>query len=211
MKVPSFQFPRTKNMELSLHLFKSHPTSDALTKFLMVLPSLYTLNQSNAYSHSIQITWNNSDQFNSFVQSCLTLCNPMNHSTPGLPVHHHLPDSTQTHVHWVGDAIQASHPLSSPSPPALNLSQHQGLFKWVSSSHQVAKILEFQLQHQSYRWTTRTDLLYDGLVRYLCSPRDSQESSPTPQFKSINSSALSFLYGPTLTSIHDYWQNHSLD
>ena len=73
----------------------------------------------------------------------------MNLSTPGLPVHHQLPESTQTHVHCVGDAIQPSHPLSSPSPPALNLSQHQGLFKWVSSSHQVAKVLEFQLQHQS--------------------------------------------------------------
>ena len=73
----------------------------------------------------------------------------MNHSTPGLPVHHQLPESTQTHVHRVNDAIQPSHPLSSPSPPSLNLSQHQGLFQWVSSSHQVAKVLEFQLQHQS--------------------------------------------------------------
>ena len=69
----------------------------------------------------------------------------MNHSTPGLPVHHQLLELTQTHVHWVGDAIQPSHPLSSPSPPAFNLSQHQGLFKWVSSSHEVAKVLEFQL------------------------------------------------------------------
>ena len=97
-------------------------------------------------------------QFSSVAQSCLTLCNPMNCSTPGLPVHHQLPEFTQTHVHWVGDAIQPSHPLSSPSPPALNLSQHQGL-KWVSSSHQVAKVLEFQLQHQSHQWTPRTDLL----------------------------------------------------
>ena len=92
------------------------------------------------------------------TQSCPTLCDPMNHSTPGLPVHHQLPESTQTHVHWVGDAIQPSHPLSSPSP-ALNLSQHQGLFKWVSSSHQVAKVLEFQLQHQSFQWIFRTDFL----------------------------------------------------
>ena len=84
-------------------------------------------------------------QFSSVAQSCLTLCNPMNRSTPGLPVHHQLPEFTQTHVHWVGDAIQPSHPLSSPSPPALNLSQHQGFFKWVSSSHHVAKVLEFQL------------------------------------------------------------------
>jgi len=75
-------------------------------------------------------------QFSSVTQSCPTLCDPMNHSMPGLPVHHQLPESTQTHVHWAGDAIQSSHPLSSPSPPALNLSQHQGLFKWVSSSHQ---------------------------------------------------------------------------
>ena len=91
-------------------------------------------------------------QFSSVAQSCPTLCDPMNCSTPGLPVHHHLPESTQTHVHRVGDAIQSSHPLSSPSPPALNLSQHQGLFKWVSSSHEVDKVLEFQLQHQSFRW-----------------------------------------------------------
>ena len=73
----------------------------------------------------------------------------MNHSTPGLPVHHQFPESTQTHVHWVGDAIQPSHPLSSPSPAVLNLSQHQVLFKWVSSLHQVAKVLEFQLQHSN--------------------------------------------------------------
>ena len=150
-------------------------------------------------------------QFSSVTQSCLTLCNPMNHSTPGLPVHHQFPEFTQTHVHWVGDAIQLSHPLSSPSLPALNLSQHQGLFQWVSSSHQVAKVLELQLQHQSYQWTPRTDLLQNGLVGSPCSPRDSQESSLTPQFKSINSSMLSFLYSPTLTSIHDYWKNHSLD
>ena len=150
-------------------------------------------------------------QFSSATQLCPTLCDPMNHSTPGLPVHHQMPESTQTHVHWVGNAIQPSHPLSSPSPPALNFSEHQGLFKWVSSSHQVAKVLEFQLQHQSFQWTPRTDLLSDGLVGSPCSPRDSQESSPTPQFKSINSSALSFLYNPTLTSIRDHWKNHSLD
>ena len=98
------------------------------------------------------------NQFSSVAQSCLTLCYPMNLSTPGLPVHHQLPESIQTHVHCVGDAIQPSHPLLSPSP-ALNLSQHQGLFQWVSSSHQVAKVLEFRLQHQSFQWTPRTDLL----------------------------------------------------
>ena len=84
-------------------------------------------------------------QFTSVTQSCLTPCNPMNCSTPGLPVHHQLPEFTQTHVHRVGDAIQLSHPLSSPSPPAPNSSQQQSLFQWVNSSHEVAKVLEFQL------------------------------------------------------------------
>ena len=149
-------------------------------------------------------------QFSSVAQSCPILCDPMACSMPGLHVYHQLQESTQTHVHWVGDAIQPSHPLSSPSSPALNLSQHQGLFKWVSCSHQVAKVLEIQLQYQSFQWILRTDLLWDGLVGSPCSPRDSQESSPAPQLKSINSLALSFLYSPTLTSIHDYWKNHSL-
>ena len=107
-------------------------------------------------------------------QLCPTLCDPMNHSTPGLPVHRQLPEFTQTHVHWVGDAIQPSHPLSSPSPSTFNLSQHQGLFQCVCSSHQVAKVLEFQLQHQSFQWIFRTDFLKDGLVGSPCSPRDSQ-------------------------------------
>ena len=84
-------------------------------------------------------------QFSSVAQLCLTPCNPMNCSTPGLPVHHQLPEFTQTHVHWVGDAIQLSHPLLSPSPHAPNPSQHQGLFQWVNSSHEVAKVSEFQL------------------------------------------------------------------
>ena len=118
--------------------------------------------------------------------------------------HHQLLEPTQTHVHQVGDAIQPSHPLSSPSPPAFHLSQHQGLFKWVSSSHQMAKVLEFQLQHQSIQWIFRTDFLWDGLIWAPCSPRDSQESSPTPRFKSINSLAISSLYGPALTSIHTW-------
>ena len=98
-------------------------------------------------------------QFSSVAQWCPTLHNLMDHSTPGLPVHYQLPEFTQTLLHWVSDAIQPSHPLLSPSAPALNLSQHQGLFKWVSSSHQVVKGLEFQLQHQSFQWTPRTDLL----------------------------------------------------
>ena len=126
----------------------------------------------------------------------------------GLPVHHQLPEFTQTYVHRVSDTIQ---PLSSPSPPVPNPSQHQGLFQRVSSSHEVAKVLEFQLQHQSFQWTPRTDFLHDWLVWFPCSPKDSQESSPIPQFKSINSPALSLLHSPTLISIHDYWKNHSLD
>ena len=154
---------------------------------------------------------NSSVQFSSVAQLCPTLCDPMNCSTPGLPVHHQLPEFTQTHAHRVSDAIQPSHPLSSTSPPAPNPSKHHSLFQWVNSSNEVAEVLEFQLQHQSLQWTPRTDLLQDGLVGSSCSPRDSQESSPTPQFKSINSSALSFLHSPTLTSIHDYWKNHSLD
>ena len=150
-------------------------------------------------------------QFSSVAQSCLTLCDPMNRSTPGLPVHHQLPEFTQNHIHQVSDAIQPSHPLLSPSLPAPNSSQHQSLFQWVNSSHEVAKILEFQLEHHSFQRNPRADLLQNGLVGSPCSPTDSQESSPTPHFKSINSSALSLLHSPTLTSIHDHWKNHSLD
>ena len=107
---------------------------------------------------------------------------------------------------------QWCHPtISSPSPPAFNLSKHQGLFQWVNSLHQVVKVLEFQLQNQSFQWTPRTDLLQNGLVGSPCSPRDSQESSPTPQYKRINSSVLSFLHSPTLTSIHDHWKNQNFD
>ena len=98
-------------------------------------------------------------QFSSVAQSCPTLCNPMNRSMPGLPVHHKLLEFTQTHAHRVGNAIQPSHPLSSPSPPAPNHSQHQGLLKRVNPLHEVARVLEFQLQHQSFQWTPRTDLL----------------------------------------------------
>ena len=98
-------------------------------------------------------------KFSSVTQSCPTLCDPMNRSTPGLPVHHQLPQFTQTHVHRVSDAIQPSHPLSSPSPPAPNPSQHQSLFQWVNSLHEVAKLLEFQLQHHSFQRNPRADLL----------------------------------------------------
>ena len=98
-------------------------------------------------------------QFSSVAQSCPTFWDPMNCSAPGLPVHHQLPEFTQTHIHWVSDAIQPSHPLPSPSPPAPNPSQHQSLFQWVNSSHEVAKVLEFQLQHHSFQRNPRADLL----------------------------------------------------
>ena len=135
---------------------------------------------------------------------------PMNCSMPGLPVHHQLLESTQSHVQWVGDAIQPSHPLSSPFPPALNLSQHQSLYKWVtfaSGGQRIGisastSVLPMNTQDWSpFRWTGWSP----------CSLRDSQESSPTPQFKSINFLVLSFLYSLTLTSIHEHWKNHSLD
>ena len=150
-------------------------------------------------------------QFSSVAQSCPTLCDPMNRSTPGLPVHHQLLEFTQTHVHQVSDAIQPSHPLSSSSPPAPNPSQHQEsfpmsqLFAWggqrigVSAS---ASVLPMNTEDWSpSEWTGWISL----------QSRDSQESSPTLQFKSINSLALSFFHSPTLTSIHDHWKNHSLD
>ena len=150
-------------------------------------------------------------QFNSVAHLSPTLWDPADCSTPGFPIFHQLLELTQTHVHWVGDAIQPSHPLLSPSSAAFNLSQHQGFIKSVSSSHQMAKVLEFQLQHQSFQWIFRTDFPWDGLVGSPPSPRDSQESSPTPQFKSIRPLVLSFLYSPALTSIHDDWKNHSFD
>ena len=114
-------------------------------------------------------------QFRSVTQWCLTLCDPMDSSTPGLPVNHQLPELAQPHVHWVGDTILPSHPLSSPSS-AFNLSQHQGLFQCVCSSHQVAKGLEFQLQHQSFQWIFKTDFLFffrnDQRFSVFCLPID---------------------------------------
>ena len=129
-----------------------------------------------------------------------------------LPCQSPTPKLAHPHVHWVSDAIQLSHPLMSPLPPAFNLHQHQGLCQWVSPSTQVAIILKLQLQHQSFQWIFRTDFLQDGLVCSPWSPRDSQKSSLTSQFKKrIHSLGLSFLYGPTLTSTHDYWKNNTFD
>ena len=137
-------------------------------------------------------------QFNLVAQSCPTICDPMNHSTSGLPVHHQLPESTQTHAHWVSDDIWPSQPLSSPSPPDLNLYQHQGFFKCVSPLHQVAKVLEFQLQHQSFQWTPglisyRMDWLHllavQGTLKSL-----HQHHSSKAQFKNFASLLPAFLY-----------------
>ena len=127
-------------------------------------------------------------QFSSVAQSCLTVCDPMNHSTPGLPIHHQLLESTQTHVHWVNDAIQPSHPLSSHSPPALNLSQHQGLFKWLSSSHQVAKVLGF---------SASTSVL----------PMNTQDQSPLgwTGWISLQSKGLSRVFSNTTVQKHQFF------
>ena len=103
-------------------------------------------------------------QLSSVTQSCLTLSDPTNRSTPGLPVHHQLPEFIQTHVHRVSDAIQPSHPLPTLSPPAPNPSQHYSLFQWVNSSLEVAKVLEFQLQHHSFQRNPRADLLQNGWI-----------------------------------------------
>ena len=145
------------------------PTSNAeeAERFYEDLPDLLELTPKKDVLFIIEV------QFSSFIQLCPTLCKPMECSRPGFPVHHQLPEFTQTQVQWVDDAIQPFHLLSSPSPPALNLSQHQGLFQYISSSHQVAKVLEFQLQHQSFQWIFRTDFLYNGLVGSPCYPTDS--------------------------------------
>ena len=138
---------------------------------------------SPAFSKSNLNIWKFSVQFSHSVLS--DSLQPHELQTPSLPVHHQLPEFTQIHVHWVSDAIQPSHPLSSPSPPALNLSQHQGLFKWVSSLHQVAKVLKFQLQHQSFQWTLRTDLFrmdwldllaVQGILKSILQHHSSKES-----------------------------------
>ena len=127
-------------------------------------------------------------QFSSVAQVCPTLCDPINCSTPGLPVHHQLLESTQTHVHWVGNVIQPPNPLSSPSPPALNLSQHQGLFKWVSSSHEVAKVVEFQLPT-------------------LVLPMNTQDWSPLgwTGWNSLQSKGLSRVFSNTTVQKHQFF------
>ena len=147
----------------------------------------FLLTHSQHFLSSTAFSWSNCEHsVSSVAQLCLTLCDRMDCSRPGLPVQHQLPEFTQTHVHWVDDTFKLSHLLSSPSPPALSLSQQQGLFKWVSSLNQVTKSIWVSAsKHQSFQWTLKTDLLWNGLV-----------GSP---------------YSPTLTSIHDHWQYHSFD
>ena len=149
-------------------------------------------------------------QFSSFSQSCLTLCDPMDCSMPGFPVHHQLPEFTQTHVHWVGDAIQPSHSQSSSSPSAFNLSEHQGLFQWINSFHQVAKVLEFQFQHQSFQWMNIQawfPLGWTGLISLQSKGFSRVFSSTIVQRHQFFSAQPA--YCPALTSIHDYWKIHS--
>ena len=144
-----------------------------------------------------------------------TLCNPMDCVTcqASLSFTISLSLLKLRSMHWVNDAIQSCHPLSSPSPPALNLSQHQDLFKWVGSLHQVAKVLELGASASASVLSMNIQgwfpLGLTGLISLLENPRDSHESSPEPQFKSINFLVLSLLYGPALKSIHDYWKNYS--
>ena len=161
--------------ELSFHHVKdtkccqSATQERALTNSTMLAPSFWTSSLQNFEKKNsviykplslwqfVTASWTSSVQLSISVVS--NSCDPMNLSTPGLPVHHQFPESTQTHVHRVGDAIQPSHPLSSRSPATPNPSQQQGLFQWGNSLHEVAKVSEFQLWHQSFQWTPRTDIL----------------------------------------------------
>ena len=147
----------------------------------------------------------------SVSQSCPTLFNLTHCRTPGLPVPHHFLKFAQVHVCCIGDAIQPSHSLIPFSPSVLCLSQHQGLFQWVSCSHQMTKILEHQLQHQFFQWVLRINFPQDWLIWSPCCPMYSQASSPTLQCEGINYLALCLPYGPALTIIHDHWEDHSLD
>ena len=136
---------------------------------------------------------------------------PWGCSMPGFPVLHHLQEFAQTHVHWVSDAIQPSHPLSSPSPPAFNLSQHQSFPMSQVSSHQVAQVLELPALASILPMNIQ-DWFPLGLTAWISLQSNGLSIVfSTPQFKSINSLAFSLLYGPTLTSIHDYWKNHCFD
>ena len=180
------------NMRYTKYIHFDHLSSQQAAKLLAFpISSLYF----SQYSHSV-------------VSNSLWT-HGLQHTRPPCPTP--TPRVSSNSIHRVSDANQPSHPQLAPSPPTFNLSHHQGLFQWVSSSHHMDKVLELQFQHQSLHWILRVDFLCDRLVWSAWTPRDSQESSPTPQFKSSNSSGLSFLYSPTLISIHDYWKNHSFD
>ena len=179
---------------ISLFLNLKNLTLGSWTQFCLISIHIENLIISVQFSHS--------------VMSYSLQPHELQHARPPCPSP--TPEVYQNSTH-VSDAIQPSHPLSSPSPPVPNPSQHQGFSQWVNSSHEIAIVFEFQLHHQPFQWTPRIDLFEDGLVGSPCNPRDSQVSSPTPQFKSINSSALSFLHSPTLTSIHGHWKNHRID
>ena len=169
-------------------IFSSHISIQKCLMWSLILqPEI--LNENNK-QNLFPIECISSVQFNSVTQSCLALCDPRDCSMPGLPVHHQLPEFTQTHVHWVRDAIQTSHPLSSPSYLAFSHFQHQGLFKWVSSLHQVAKVMAFQLQHQSFQWTPRTPLGWTGWI-------------------SMKSEGLSRVFSNTTVQKHQFFQKHS--
>ena len=150
-------------------------------------------------------------QFISVTQSCPTLYDPMYRSMPGLPVPSPSPgvhSDSRPSSPWCHPAISSSMVPWSSCPQSLPASES---FPMINSSHEVAKVLELQLYHHSFQRNPRINLLQNGLVGSPCSPRDSQESSPTPHFKSISSSVLSLFHSPTLTSIRDHWKNHSLD
>ena len=145
-----------------------------------------------------------------FSQSCPTLCDPVDCSTPGFPVHHQLPKLAKTHVHWISDAIQPSHPLSSPSPPAFNLS-HIRVF-----SNESTLYIKWP-KYWSFSFSISPSNEYSGLISFridwlhFLAVQDTHKSSPAPQFESVNSLGLSLFYGSTLTFVHDYWKNHRFD
>ena len=180
-----------------------------LFSIMFVIFSLEVLNMFR-WIYSLVFDISDGFQFSSVAQSCPTLCDPMDCSTPGFPGRHQLPELMQIHVHWVSDAIQPSHLLSSPFHPTFNLSQHQGFFpmsQFASGGQSIgvsasASVLPMNIQD----WFP---LGLTGLISLHL--RDSQESSPMPQFKSITLSAFSLLYCPVVTSKHDYWKNQSFD
>jgi len=199
----SFNVPATTVVKSSFSFIKQIPD-------ILFHPSLNTSANTVVllYRKGIHST---NPQFSSVAQSCSILYYAMNCSTPGLPVHHQFPEFTQTHVHRIRDALQPSHPLSAPSPPALNPSQHPRVFSSESTLRMRWP------KYWSFSFSIIPSKEHPGLISFrmdwldLRAVQRLSRSSPTPQFKSINSSALSFLHSPTLTSIHDHWKNHSLD